>query len=57
MLSAAMEMASLIASKSPVAVASTKHNLIYSRDHPVDDGLNYMVSYLIPIVIHEIVST
>ena len=44
MLSAAMAMAALIASKSPVAMTSTKHNLIYSRDHPVDDGLNYMVS-------------
>lgn len=43
MLSAAMAMASLIASKSPVAVTSTKHNLVYSRDHPVDEGLNYMV--------------
>ena len=46
MLSAAMAMASLIASKSPVAVTSTKHNLVYSRDHPVDEGLNYMVRIL-----------
>ena len=46
MLSAAIAMASLIASKSPVAVASTKHNLIYSRDHPVDDALSYMVRML-----------
>ena len=38
-----MAMASLIASKSPVAVTSTKHNLVYSRDHSVDEGLNYMV--------------
>lgn len=44
MFSAAIAMASLIASKSPVAIASTKHNLTYSRDHSVDDGLNYMVS-------------
>ena len=43
LLSAAMAMASLIASKSPVAVASTKRNLIYSRDHSVEEGLDYMV--------------
>ena len=42
-MTAAMAMASLIASKSPVAVTSTKHNLVYSRDHSVDEGLNYMV--------------
>ncbi|KAK0942929.1 hypothetical protein LTR29_005501 [Friedmanniomyces endolithicus] len=39
-LKKALEMATLLASKSPVAVQSTKHILNYSRDHSVADGLN-----------------
>ncbi|KAK0256292.1 hypothetical protein LTS09_008823 [Friedmanniomyces endolithicus] len=35
-----VEMATLLASKSPVAVQSTKQILNYSRDHSVADGLN-----------------
>lgn len=38
-------MACDIAKKSPVAVGGTKHNLNYSRDHGVDESLNYIVSY------------
>ena len=38
----AMDLAKSIASKSPVAVAGSKHNLIYSRDHSVNDSLNHM---------------
>lgn len=41
---AAMSLASDIASKSPVAVYGTKRNLLYSRDHSVEDGLEYAVS-------------
>ncbi|KAG2216823.1 hypothetical protein INT45_003152 [Circinella minor] len=37
----AFKTAKLIASKSPVAVVSTKHLLNYSRDHSVDEGLAY----------------
>ena len=33
---AAIELAKVIASKSPVAVSTTKKSIIYSRDHPVD---------------------
>ncbi|KAJ2453765.1 hypothetical protein EV183_001962 [Coemansia sp. RSA 2336] len=40
-LDAAMETARAIASKSPVAVVSTKHLLNYSRDHSVREGLEY----------------
>ncbi|KAJ1899516.1 hypothetical protein LPJ66_002064 [Kickxella alabastrina] len=41
MVAAALETASVIASKSPVAVVSTKHLLNYSRDHTVREGLEY----------------
>lgn len=44
LIEAAVEMASLIASKSPVAVQVSKINLNYSRDHTVDESLDYMVS-------------
>ena len=44
MLAGALEMAGEIAGRSPVAVQGTKVNLIYSRDHSVAEGLNYMVS-------------
>mmetsp|Transcript_9733 Transcript_9733/g.28076 ORF Transcript_9733/g.28076 Transcript_9733/m.28076 type:complete len:80 (+) Transcript_9733:1077-1316(+) len=35
----ALKLASVIASKSPVAVCGTKAALNYSRDHSVEDGL------------------
>ncbi|KAL2006935.1 hypothetical protein VTN00DRAFT_9603 [Thermoascus crustaceus] len=40
-LDAAVELAGLIASKSPVAVQGTKELLNWSRDHSVQDGLRY----------------
>lgn len=43
MLDAAFALAAEIASKSPVAVQGTKVNLVYSRNHSVDEGLKYMV--------------
>lgn len=43
MLNAAFALAADISSKSPVAVQSSKINLIYSRDHSVDESLDYMV--------------
>ena len=44
LLEGALELASLISSKSPVAVQSTKMALIHARDHSVDESLSYMVS-------------
>ncbi|GAB7358856.1 hypothetical protein MBLNU230_g4079t1 [Neophaeotheca triangularis] len=38
----ALELARLMASKSPVAVQATKEVINYSRDHSVADGLNYV---------------
>lgn len=43
MMEGAMEMAREIAGRSPVGVQGTKINLIYSRDHSVAEGLDYMV--------------
>ncbi|KAK4054289.1 hypothetical protein OIO90_003522 [Microbotryomycetes sp. JL221] len=40
-LDAALETAKLIASKSPIAVIGTKHILNYSREHTVQEGLDY----------------
>ena len=43
MIESAIELAALMASKSPVAVQGTKVNLVYSRDNSVPEGLHYMV--------------
>ncbi|GAA5830653.1 hypothetical protein JCM5353_007571 [Sporobolomyces roseus] len=37
----ALKLAELIASKSPIATLSTKHLLNYSREHSVQEGLDY----------------
>lgn len=44
-MAAAVEMAGEIAGRSPVAVQGTKVNLVYSRDHSVAEGLDYMVTH------------
>ncbi|ELT88830.1 hypothetical protein CAPTEDRAFT_21251 [Capitella teleta] len=41
-VSGAIEMAELIASKSPVAVTGSKVNMVYSRDHGVQEGLDFI---------------
>ena len=43
LVAAALSLAATIAAKSPVAVQSTKQNLVYSRDHTVQEGLDHMV--------------
>ena len=40
-IAAALDLAKLIASKSPVAVLGTKHLLNHARDHSVREGLEY----------------
>ncbi|XP_040298162.1 delta(3,5)-Delta(2,4)-dienoyl-CoA isomerase, mitochondrial-like isoform X2 [Bufo bufo] len=45
LLSAALELATEIASKSPVAVQGTKVNLLYSQDHSVQESLDYMATW------------
>lgn len=45
MMEAALEMAGEIAARSPVAVQGTKLNLIYSRDHSVQEALDYMATW------------
>ena len=37
-------MASIIASKSPVAIYGTKVALHYAREHKTDEGIDYVVS-------------
>ncbi|XP_068440962.1 delta(3,5)-Delta(2,4)-dienoyl-CoA isomerase, mitochondrial [Clinocottus analis] len=45
MMAAALALAGDIAGRSPVAVQGTKVNLIYSRDHSVAEGLDYMATW------------
>ena len=45
LLKISLEMAAMIAGKSPVAVQGTKHNLNYAREHSIEEGLAYMVTW------------
>lgn len=45
MIEKGLELATLIASKSPIAVQGSKINLVYSRDRTVDEGLHFMVVF------------
>ncbi|KAJ2081321.1 hypothetical protein H4R24_002440 [Coemansia sp. RSA 988] len=44
-MESAFDTAATIASKSPVAIVSTKHLLNYSRDHTVQEGLEYTAAW------------
>lgn len=44
-IEAALDTASLIASKSPIAVQGTKVSMVYSRDHSVAEGLNHVATW------------
>ena len=45
MMTAAIEIASQIAEKSPLGVQGTKRSIVYSRDHTVQEGLDHIVSW------------
>ncbi|XP_022187912.2 LOW QUALITY PROTEIN: delta(3,5)-Delta(2,4)-dienoyl-CoA isomerase, mitochondrial [Nilaparvata lugens] len=45
LLQGAIELGVVIAEKSPVAVQGTKRNLIYSRDHTVQEGLDHIADW------------
>lgn len=53
MILGVMEIAGLIASKSPLVVRGTKENLLYSRDHSVSEGLKYISTYNAAYLISE----
>lgn len=48
-IAAALNLAKTIASKSPVAVQGSKVVLNYSRDHSVDESLEYVVSVVVAV--------
>lgn len=41
----ALELAKVIAGKSPVAVSSAKHLITHSRDHTVEENLRYTAAW------------
>jgi enoyl-CoA hydratase len=45
LLEAVFTIATTIASKSPLSIRGTKEVLKYSRDHSVEDSLNYMATW------------
>ncbi len=45
LMDAVMQIANTIASKSPVSIRGTKDVLRYTRDHSVEDALNYMSTW------------
>jgi enoyl-CoA hydratase/carnithine racemase len=42
-LKKALDLAKQIATKSPVGIATLKQNIVFSRDHTVDEGLNHIL--------------
>lgn len=45
MMTAVMDIAATIASKSPLSIRGTKQNLIYARDHSVNESLEYIANW------------
>ncbi len=48
-----MDIASSIAAKSPLSIRGTKDVLLYSREHNVEDGLNYVATWNAGMMISE----
>ncbi|XP_071528124.1 delta(3,5)-Delta(2,4)-dienoyl-CoA isomerase, mitochondrial-like [Panulirus ornatus] len=57
MLAEALDMASTIASKSPVAVHTAKLALVYARDHSLQEGLEYVRTLNMSVLQSEDVRT
>jgi enoyl-CoA hydratase len=53
MLKSVMEIARMIASKSPLCIRGTKEMLLYKRDNTVDNSLNYMVAWNASMLLSE----
>ena len=47
------EIAAVIASKSPLSIRGTKEMIVYSRDHSVADGLNYIATWNAAMLMSE----
>ncbi len=45
MMNRVMELAKMIAAKSPLVIRGTKEMLLYKRDHSVEDSLDYMATW------------
>jgi enoyl-CoA hydratase len=45
MMTEVFKIAEMIAQKSPISIRGTKHILLHTRDHSVQDGLNYMATW------------
>ena len=43
LIEAALDTASLIASKSPIAVQGTKISMVYAKDHTIEEGIQQIV--------------
>ncbi|XP_055331866.1 delta(3,5)-Delta(2,4)-dienoyl-CoA isomerase, mitochondrial-like isoform X2 [Paramacrobiotus metropolitanus] len=53
MLNSAMDLAAVIARKSPIAIQGTKVHLNYSRDHTVQEGLESMANWNMAMLLSE----
>ena len=53
MMGAVNELAATIAAKSPLAMRGTKEAILYTRDHSVADGLNYIATWNAAMIMSE----
>ncbi|MEL6822881.1 MAG: enoyl-CoA hydratase-related protein, partial [Calditrichota bacterium] len=53
MISGVTEIAQTIASKSPLCIRGIKEILLYTRDHTVEESLNYMVAWNASMLISD----
>ena len=53
MMSGVMDIATIIAEKSPLSIRGTKEMILYTRDHTVEEGLNYMASWNAAMILSD----